>query len=64
VVLMITGIALFGYLAGSLASFFVEHQEEDATNPELADIAQRLERIEQLLSTSEGGPTRDSQSSE
>jgi voltage-gated potassium channel len=57
VVLMIVGIALFGFLAGSLASFFVEHREEETVDPKLAEISDRLERIEQLLESTE--PTRE-----
>ena len=49
VVLMIVGIALFGFLAGSLASFFVDQREEEKVDPKLAEISNRLERIEQLL---------------
>src|SRR5207247_2902192 len=49
VVLMIVGIALFGFLAGSLASFFVEKRDEHAIDPKLAEIAERLERIELAL---------------
>ena len=47
-ILMVVGIALFGLLAGSLASFFVEHREEEKVDPEL-EISQRLDRIEQSL---------------
>jgi voltage-gated potassium channel len=49
VVLMIVGIALFGMLAGSLASFFVEKREEEAVDPQLAEIIERLDRIERRL---------------
>ena len=49
VVLMVIGIALFGFLAGSLTSFFVEHREEEKIDPKLAEIAERLERIEFAL---------------
>jgi voltage-gated potassium channel len=49
VVLMIVGIALFGFLAGSLASFFLERREESEVDPKLAEISERLERIEQAL---------------
>ncbi len=49
VVLMIVGIALFGFLAGSLASFFVDQREEDKIDPMLAEISKRLERIEAHL---------------
>ena len=49
VLLMVIGIALFGFLAGSLTSFFVEHREEQKIDPKLAEIAERLERIEFAL---------------
>ena len=48
VVLMLMGIGIFGLLAGSLASFFVRHEESEP-DPQLRDIQQRLERIEQSL---------------
>lgn len=54
VVLMIVGIALFGFLAGSLASFFVDQREEEKVDPKLAEMSERLERIEQLLRSKEG----------
>ena len=46
---MIVGIAVFGLLAGSLASYFLERREEDQVDPKLDEMAQRLERIEQAL---------------
>lgn len=49
VVLMIIGIALFGLLAGSLASFFVENREEEKMDPQLGEINHRLARIEAAL---------------
>ncbi|MGH2574043.1 MAG: potassium channel family protein [Actinomycetota bacterium] len=49
VFLMILGIALFGFLAGSLASFFLERREESEVDPKLDEIAARLERIESAL---------------
>jgi voltage-gated potassium channel len=58
VALMIVGIALFGFIAGSLASFFLETSEEKAHKAEedqLQEIAGRLDRIERLLSNREGG---------
>jgi voltage-gated potassium channel len=54
VVLMVLGIALFGFLAGSLASFFVEGREEEKVDPKLQEIADRLDRIERALERSEG----------
>jgi voltage-gated potassium channel len=52
VVLMVLGIALFGLLAGSLASFFIESRDEAAVDPKLAEIAERLDRIESKLAES------------
>jgi voltage-gated potassium channel len=52
VVLMIVGIALFGFLAGSLASFFLERREESEVDPKLAEISARLERIERAVGAS------------
>ena len=49
VVLMIVGIALFGFLAGSLASFFLDRDAEAKPDPQLAEVNERLERIERLL---------------
>lgn len=60
VVLMIVGIALFGFLAGSLASFFLERREETEVDPKLAEISERLERIEHALELQTEARTRDS----
>lgn len=49
VVLMVVGIALFGFLAGSIASLFVESDEEEKLDPQLAEINERLARVEELL---------------
>ena len=49
VVLMLLGIAVFGLLAGSLASYFTERQEEERLDPKLEEVTQRLERIERML---------------
>lgn len=46
VALMLVGIALFGFLAGSLASFFIGGRTGAKNEPTLADIAERLDRIE------------------
>lgn len=51
VFLMIAGIALFGLLTANVAAFFVEEDAADRTQAELAQINQRIERIEQLLAT-------------
>jgi voltage-gated potassium channel len=59
VVLMFVGVGIFGLLAASLASFFIERslkqddREGGETDAQLADIASRLERIERLLATPE-----------
>lgn len=49
VILMVAGIGIFGLLAASLASFFVEHQREEKEDPKLAEIVERLKRIEEAL---------------
>lgn len=49
VVLMVLGIALFGYLAGALASFFFESDEETKVDPQLRELNERLARVEDLL---------------
>lgn len=49
VVLMLLGIAVFGLLAGSLASYFTERQGEERLDPKLEEVTQRLERIERML---------------
>ncbi len=56
-VLMFLGVGIFGLLAASLASFFIERnlsqddQGDGETTDQLADIASRLERIERLLAS-------------
>jgi voltage-gated potassium channel len=45
VLLMLAGISLFGLLTARIAAFFVE--EEATTSPELAEVLERLARIEQ-----------------
>lgn len=49
VLLMLLGIALFGLLAGSLASFFVRHDDDDEIGKRLNEIDARLARIENAL---------------
>lgn len=49
VALMILGVALFGFLAGNLASFFLERHEEETVDPKLGEIEERLARIENTL---------------
>ena len=53
---MVLGIALFGLLAGSLASFFFERQEEEKVDPQLQEINTRLERIEAMLEDRDAKP--------
>lgn len=45
VVLMLTGIAVFGAVTASIAAFFVETEKPDG----LDELAARLDRIEALL---------------
>ena len=54
VVLMVVGIALFGFLAAVLASYFVETHEEESVDPKLQEIADRLERIERKMAHNAG----------
>jgi voltage-gated potassium channel len=58
---MILGIGLFGLLAASLASFFIEKGIEKEKDPQMAEIEARLDRIEQLLEDLQpnGQATRD-----
>jgi voltage-gated potassium channel len=46
---MVLGIGLFGLLAASLASLLVEKDLEKQIDPQIAEIGERLERIERLL---------------
>ena len=49
VVLMVTGVAMFSFLAANIASFFLERHEEKQIDPRLDEINQRLARIEEML---------------
>ena len=49
VVLMITGIAMFGVLTATISSYFIEQKGHD-TQARLNDLVERLDRIELLLS--------------
>jgi voltage-gated potassium channel len=52
VVLMLVGVGLFGLLAASLASFFVERDQErnePATAHDVREVLKRLDRIERRL---------------
>jgi hypothetical protein len=48
-VVMVIGIGLFGLLAASLASFMVEKDIGKELYPQMAQIDERLARIETLL---------------
>lgn len=48
IVLMMVGISLFGFLAGSLVSYFFDSREKKG-EPTLGDVIERLERLELLL---------------
>lgn len=47
VVLMLLGIGLIGILTASVASYFVESKAND----DMAELRQRLDRIEELLTS-------------
>jgi voltage-gated potassium channel len=49
VVLMAAGVGVFGLLAASMASFFIRHRSGDSSEPTLADVVERLDRIEKSL---------------
>jgi hypothetical protein len=55
-VLMVLGIGLFGLLAASMASFFIESREESEVDPKFAEIVERLERIERALDVTKKRP--------
>lgn len=46
--LMIVGISLFGFVAGSLVSYFFDTREKHG-EPTLKDVIVRLEKIERLM---------------
>lgn len=47
-VLMVVGISLFGFVAGSLVSYFFDSRPKEG-EPTLRDVVERLERIEARL---------------
>lgn len=47
--LMFLGVGLFGLLAASLASYFVERHQDESTEPALKDVVARLDAIEETL---------------
>ncbi len=58
VALMLIGVGVFGLIAASLASLFIEReleQEAAEEDSQLTAILERLERIEQQLTSSGGG---------
>ena len=63
---MVLGIALFGLLAASLASFFVERDIERGLDPQMAEMDERLKRMERLLENlqPDKGATDDRQTQE
>lgn len=46
--LMVIGVALFGFLAGSIASYFLDPSKEPEPD-QMTEVLQRLDRIEQML---------------
>jgi hypothetical protein len=60
---MILGIGLFGLLVASLASFLVEKDHVRELDPQMAQIDERLARMEALLEklqpVAEGGHDQD-----
>jgi voltage-gated potassium channel len=51
VVLMVAGIAMFGIVTASIAAYFVEQRAEQDLAGRLDQILQRLDRLEDQLST-------------
>ncbi len=49
VFLMLTGIALFGVITASIASYFVTVEQEDRVDPRVEEITRSLRRIEEHL---------------
>jgi voltage-gated potassium channel len=56
VVLMITGIALFGVVAASIASYFVEQDTDRRMEERMDEILTVLHRLEARLDATERGP--------
>jgi voltage-gated potassium channel len=56
VVLMITGIALFGVVAASIASYFVEQDTDRKVEARMDEILTVLHRLEARLDAAEHGP--------
>lgn len=49
VVLMVVGVSVFGLLAASLSSYFVERRQRARVDPRLDEIVARLRRMEEAL---------------
>jgi voltage-gated potassium channel len=58
VVLMITGIALFGVVTASIASYFVEQDKDRRVEERMDEILTVLHRLEARLDAAERGPLR------
>lgn len=56
IALMVVAISLFGFVAGSLVSYFFDSREKEG-EPTLQDVVERLERIEARLG--DASPGRD-----
>jgi voltage-gated potassium channel len=56
VVLMITGIALFGVVTASIASYFVEQDQDRRVEARMDEILTVLHRLEARLDAAERGP--------
>jgi voltage-gated potassium channel len=59
VVLMISGIAMFGVITASIAAYFVEQKAEEDLASRLDQIMERLEAIEAGLQSSEDQHLRE-----
>jgi len=58
VVLMITGIALFGVVTASIASYFVEQDQDHRVEARMDEILAVLQRLEARLDAAESRPVR------
>jgi voltage-gated potassium channel len=58
VVLMITGIALFGVVTASIASYFVEQDQDRRVEARMDEMLSVLHRLEARLDAAEPGPVR------
>jgi voltage-gated potassium channel len=60
VVLMVSGIAIFGIITASIAAYFVEQKAEDDLASRLDRVLERLDTIEGRLREREAARSRDS----